>query len=97
MMQKRVAYFWFFMVINNIMASTMTKATIDSGADFLTITEEFAKHLGMKINGDNHEYQNTNSVVSSIAVVFISSTIISSTVYFVDNYFVDSSFSQNSC
>jgi len=48
------------------MTSTITKATIDSGANFSTITEEFANHLGCKINGENHESQNTNNVVSSI-------------------------------
>ncbi|CAG8742887.1 11943_t:CDS:1, partial [Ambispora leptoticha] len=40
--------------------------TIDLGADFSTMAEEFAKHLGWKINDDNHESQNINNVVSSI-------------------------------
>ncbi|RIB07607.1 hypothetical protein C2G38_2213981 [Gigaspora rosea] len=48
------------------MTSTTTNATIDSGTDFSTMAEEFAKRLEWKINDDNHESQNINNVVSSI-------------------------------
>ena len=47
------------------MASTTTKATIDSDTNWSTITEEFAKKLGVEIIGNSHESQN-NSVVSGI-------------------------------
>jgi len=56
---------FYHVLINNIMASTTTKATIDSDTNWSTITEEFAKKLGVEIIGNSHESQN-NSVVSSI-------------------------------
>ncbi|CAH1768387.1 4453_t:CDS:1 [Entrophospora sp. SA101] len=44
----------------------MTKAIIDSGAEFSIITEKIAKHLGMKINGDDRKFLNTMNAISSI-------------------------------
>jgi len=48
------------------MTSTTTKSTIDSSANWSTITEEFAKKLGVEIIGNSHESQNNYRVVSSI-------------------------------
>ena len=47
------------------MTSTTTKPTIDSGANWSTITEEFAKQMGWKNNKDTLS-QNTNRAISSI-------------------------------
>ena len=47
------------------MISTTTKPTTDSDTNWSTITEEFAKKLGVGIIGNSHESQN-NSVVSGI-------------------------------
>ena len=47
------------------MTSTTTKAIIDSDANFSTVTENFAKQMGWKINEDTSS-QDINGAVSGI-------------------------------
>ena len=55
-----------FVLINNIMTSTTTKPTIHSNTNWSTITEEFAKKLGVEIIENSHKSQNNYRVVYSI-------------------------------
>ncbi|RHZ76186.1 hypothetical protein Glove_202g98 [Diversispora epigaea] len=42
------------------------ESTLDSGANWSTITKEFAKKLELEINRDDHEFLNTINTISSI-------------------------------
>nr|CAG8634972.1 386_t:CDS:2 [Entrophospora candida] len=48
------------------MTSTTTKPIIDSNANWSTITEEFAKKMGVEIIGNSHKSHNTNRAISGI-------------------------------
>ncbi|CAG8512568.1 7149_t:CDS:2 [Acaulospora colombiana] len=57
------------------MTSTTSKPTINSSTNWSTITEEFAKKLGVEIIGNSHESQNNYGEVSCIVKQVLSKKI----------------------